>query len=263
MEKAVLYARFSSRPNAQECESITTQMSRLRAYCEASEWQIVAEKDDADKTGATTEGRPGLAEALDIACAYKATLVVYSLSRLARSTSDAIKIVERLDKCGANLVSLHEKIDTTTPMGRFVFRMIASLAELEREQIAERTSDAMLRRQGDGQAMGGVPPFGFKFVRTEGKTNRGNPKKKIVLDDYYFPVLCFIKELHELGNCPNAIARILAEDGYRPRVKKWSSVSITRIIKKLPRMMKLAETLKAGPLASQSQTAVPAGASPP
>jgi DNA invertase Pin-like site-specific DNA recombinase len=68
---------------------------------------------------------------LAAACERKAALIVYSLSRLARSTKDAIAISERLAKNGADLVSLSERIDTTTAAGKIVFRMLAVLAEFE------------------------------------------------------------------------------------------------------------------------------------
>jgi site-specific DNA recombinase len=231
--KAVLYSRFSSRPGASECESIITQLDRLRAYGTASDWEVIAEKDDADKTGATTNGRPGLAEALDIACKHKATLIVYSLSRLARSTRDAIAIVERLGKCGAELVSLHERIDTTSPMGRFVFRMFASLDELERERTAERTSDAMRRKQADGQLMGGVVPYGYKAIRGEGRTSKGNFKKRLIPDEQEQANLNRIKELAAEGKRCTAIATILNKEKRKGRKRRWHQETVRRIMKRL------------------------------
>lgn len=83
-------------------------------------------------------------------------LVVYSLSRLARSTTDAIAISERLAKSGADLVSLSEWIDTTSASGKMVFRMLAVLAESERDLVSERTKTAMahLRRKKNVLAVG-------------------------------------------------------------------------------------------------------------
>jgi site-specific DNA recombinase len=86
--------------------------------------------------------------------------VVYSLSRLARSTKDAITISERLEKGGADLVSLSERIDTTTAAGKMVFRMLAVLAELERDQISERTKAALAHKRALRQRVGTIP-YGF------------------------------------------------------------------------------------------------------
>ena len=92
---------------------------------------------------------------------------MYSLSRLARSTKDAITISERLDKAGADLVSLSEKIDTTTAAGKMVFRMLAVLAEFERDLISERTS-AALQHLTKTHRVGEVK-YGFNLA-SDGKT---------------------------------------------------------------------------------------------
>jgi site-specific DNA recombinase len=107
--------------------------------------------------------RPGLKEALQKACEQKATLVVYSLSRLARSTRDTLQISDRLAKAGAELVSLSEKIDTTSAAGKMVFRMLAVLAEFERDQISERTKTAMTHLRRNGRRISRYAPYGWDF----------------------------------------------------------------------------------------------------
>ena len=74
---------------------------------------------------------------------------------------DALVISERLERAGADLVSLSEKIDTTTAAGKMVFRMLAVLSEFERDQLSERTAAAMAaerrpRRAVPGWAWGAV-----------------------------------------------------------------------------------------------------------
>lgn len=126
--------------------------------------ELLGIEEDAGLSGATADKRPGLQSALDEACRRKATLVVYSLSRLARSTMDALLIAERLEKFGADLVSLSEKIDTTTAAGKMVFRMLAVLAEFERDQLSERTKTAMQHLRGQGKRISGHIPFGFDLA---------------------------------------------------------------------------------------------------
>ncbi|MEE9311133.1 MAG: recombinase family protein [Planctomycetota bacterium] len=79
---------------------------------------------------------------------------VYSLSRLCRSTKDAINISEQLDKSGADLVSLSERLDTTSASGKMIFRMLAVLSEFERDQISERTKAALAHKKSLGQRVG-------------------------------------------------------------------------------------------------------------
>jgi Resolvase, N terminal domain len=115
------------------------------------------------KAGELLTDRPALQEALS-RCT-KGALVVYSLSRLARSTKDTLEIADRLAGAGADLVSLSERIDTTTASGKMVFRTLAVLAEFERDQVSERTRFAMAHKKGNGERVGSVP-YGFRFLTT-------------------------------------------------------------------------------------------------
>jgi DNA invertase Pin-like site-specific DNA recombinase len=74
-----------------------------------------------------------------------------------------IKLADELAKNGADLVSITEKIDTTTAAGRMVFRLLSSLAEFERDQIAERTTAALAHKKAKGERTGSVP-FGYDLA---------------------------------------------------------------------------------------------------
>lgn len=86
--------------------------------------------------------------------------IVYSLSRLYRSTRDALAVVEKLDKASADLVSLSERIDTTTAAGKMVFRMLAVLNEFERDHVSERTSAIFQHKKAKLEAYSPTP-YGF------------------------------------------------------------------------------------------------------
>src|SRR6516225_12261594 len=153
MPEAVLYGRFSPRPSPEECDSVEKQLDRCRSYSAGHGYTVIAEYSDKDLSGSRADNRPGLQKAIAEACARRAFLVVYSLSRLARNTRDAIDLAERLNKAGADLAVIQENVNTRSPMGRFIFTLFSALAQLEREQIAERTSTAMLRHQSNGRRM--------------------------------------------------------------------------------------------------------------
>ncbi len=89
--------------------------------------------------------------------------MVYSLSRLARSTRDAIEIAERLDKAGADLVSLTEQLNTTNATGKLTFRLFAILAEFERDLVSERTTAALAHKRRNGERTGGIP-YGWRLA---------------------------------------------------------------------------------------------------
>lgn len=84
------------------------------------------------------------------------TVLVLELSRLGRSVKDLIEISERLDSMGVSLKSLSEAIDTTTPMGRAFFTVCATMAQLERELIVERTREGLAAARARGR-VGGRP----------------------------------------------------------------------------------------------------------
>lgn len=91
-----------------------------------------------DKISGARADRPGLVMALEI-LREDDTLVVWKLDRLGRSVKQLVGLVSDLQKQGVQFKSLTDSIDTSTPSGRFFFHVMASLAEMERELIVERT----------------------------------------------------------------------------------------------------------------------------
>ena len=82
------------------------------------------------------------------------TLVIWRLDRASRSTKHLIELAEDLKKRGVELLSLKEKIDTSNAMGKFFFRMTASIAELERDIIRERTLAGLAAARARGRKGG-------------------------------------------------------------------------------------------------------------
>ena len=160
---AVGYIRVSTEEQAREGVSLGAQKARIEAWVQANETTLICFFEDAGISGAKTENREGLQKAIGMACEQRAILVVYSLSRLSRSTRDTLQIAERIERSGADLVSLSEKIDTTSAAGKMVFRMLAVLNEFERDQISERTA-AALRHMREKRQPYSPTPYGFDRV---------------------------------------------------------------------------------------------------
>lgn len=167
-KQAVGYLRVSTLDQATEGVSLDAQRDKIAAYCALHGLELLGCFSD-ELSGKRADNRPGLRKALDLACKRRAVLVVYSLSRLARSTRDCIDLCQRIDKAGADLASITEKIDTTSSMGRFIFRLMASLGELEREQISERTVAAMSYMRKQGRRISRYIPFGY-MLSDDGET---------------------------------------------------------------------------------------------
>lgn len=159
---AIIYCRFSPRRNSDTCLSVERQDDLCTDFCHKKGWHILGRFADSNKSGASMD-RPGLLAAIDQAMAHQACLVVYSISRFARSVKDALILSEQLNEAGCNMASVTENIDTTTPMGRAFFGIMAVIHQLERETISERTSVAMKHRVKTGRPVGGSsPPYGWK-----------------------------------------------------------------------------------------------------
>ena len=96
------------------------------------------------------------------------TVIVTEYSRLARSTSDLLDIVNRLAEKGVGLVSLKENLDTATPQGKLMLTMFAALAEFEREVILERQREGIAAAKAEGKYKGRKPiPFNEEKFRSE------------------------------------------------------------------------------------------------
>lgn len=85
------------------------------------------------------------------------TVIVESISRIARNTRDLLTIVGTLTEKGVEFISLKENIDTTTPQGRFMLTVFGALAELERESILERQREGIEIAKAEGKYKGRKP----------------------------------------------------------------------------------------------------------
>lgn len=207
ISQAIGYVRVSTQEQADQGVSLAAQREKIGQYCQLHGLALAATFADEGLSAKRADNRPGLADALTAACDARAALVVYSLSRLARSTTDAIGIAERLSKAGANLVSITERIDTTTGMGRFFFTTIAALAQLERDQISERTAMALAHKRAKGERVGSVP-YGYRLGADAGM---------LVPDDTERETIETIRRLRATGLSARQIIVELKHMNLRPK----------------------------------------------
>jgi site-specific DNA recombinase len=216
--QAIGYARVSTTRQATEGVSLAAQRARIAAWCRANRYELTAIRVDAGVSGAKLSNRPALHAALAEATTAKATLVTYSLSRLARSTRDAIAISERLARAGAALVSLSEHIDTSTAAGKMVFRMLAVLAEFERDIVSERTKTAMQHKRARCEYTGGEAPYGYRVRRRAAR---------LVPDAREQIMARRARTLRSTGLSLRAIGQRLAEEGFQPRCgRRWHAKTV-------------------------------------
>ena len=158
------YARVST-----EDQNLDGQLDALKA--------AGAEKVFADKITGTARSRPELDRLLD-QLRQGDVITVTKYDRLARSLRDLLDIVDAIQVHGAGFRSLAEDIDTTTPAGRLVFHVFASIAQFERERISERTKEGLEAARKRGR-VGGRPAALSKDQKEEVRRMRDQESRTI------------------------------------------------------------------------------------
>ena len=220
--RVIGYVRVSTAGQADDGVSMAAQEAKVRAWAGLNNADDVAVFRDEGISGKRSDNRPGLTAAMD-AIGPGDALVCYSLSRLSRSTRDTIDLADALAKKDADLVSLSEKVDTTTAAGKMVFRMLAVLSEFERDQVSDRTRFALAHKRANGEKTGGDVPYGYRARK--GKLVRHAEEQKIVRA---------ILELRDKGLSFRAIGRKLKAAGMKTRAGSldWHPEAVRRIVER-------------------------------
>ena len=154
------YCRVSSDEQAAHGISISAQRDILNGYAAMSQ-QDIRIYEDAGFSGKSMD-RPALKQLLAAIHSGVTAVVVWKLDRLSRSLRDTLAMIEDIfAPAGVTLVSVTESIDTSTPSGRMMLNMLASFAQLEREQDSDRVVMAHKHLARDCRYLGGHVPIGY------------------------------------------------------------------------------------------------------
>ncbi len=146
--RVALYARVSTTTGQQDPEM---QLRELREYTERRGLHVFSEY--VERISGAKERRPEL-DRLMAACRKRNVVLVYRYDRFARSLRQLVNALEEFRALGIDFVSLHEGVDTTTPNGRLVFGIFASIAEFERELIRDRVRSGIASARAKGKRLG-------------------------------------------------------------------------------------------------------------
>lgn len=157
-------------------------------------------------------------------------IVVYRLDRFSRSIADFGRIWEVLQEKDVEFVSVNEKFDTSTPMGRAMLHIIMVFAQLERETIAERVRDNYHQRAQRGEWTGGSAPYGFDIGRlTDAATGKKSPT--LVPNAQAAAVRRIFTEYALTEPTLGSLAQALNGEGIPCMKRKcWDSVSVSRVL---------------------------------
>ena len=199
--RVAIYARVSSDEQAQS-GTIANQIDFATRYCQLHSLGEAELYADEGVSGATDPAqRPQGSRMLADARAGRFDLIlVYRIDRLARSLWHLLNTYQQLESYGVDVRSMTEPLDTSTPVGRFVFQLLGSMAELERETIRERTSLGRSRTIASGKVLGRTP-YGYM----------ADKESKVAVHPQEGTIVQEIFSLAAEGTSGHAIARLLTE----------------------------------------------------
>ena len=250
--RVVGYCRVSTAMQADGGASLSVQEDGIRDYCRARKYELVEVLIDAGISGRIApDQRPGLARAIERIVDDEADgIIVYKLDRLSRSMYDCVSLSQEFGKHNYHLTAVCDSIDTTSPMGRFFFHIMASLAEMESARTGERVKDGMRKKSEDMKCMSRFTPFGWRLETPDGpweaatrQRDSENQKcgereqRKLVVNPQEMTMLNEIVALTTSGVSPYKIAKDMnSSNRLHPRTSKpWHTATIIAITKTVER----------------------------
>ncbi len=225
--KAALYVRVSTEEQAQEGYSLDAQEEMLLMYCHdiVDDLEVYKIYRDEGFSGKTLN-RPAYLQMMEEIDNWD-LLLVMKMDRIHRNTRNFVLMMDELVKRKKEFRSATEEFDTTTAMGRFVITLIQSIAQLESDQIGERTKVGMTEKAetlrntpSASRTMGFNPPFGYCLENG-----------LLVPVEKELETVVRIYDDYLKGNSLAHMAEDLNRDGIRTkRGTRWSKDSLSTIL---------------------------------
>ncbi|WP_457818725.1 cassette chromosome recombinase CcrB [Staphylococcus aureus] len=217
-KRVAIYVRVSTEIQSTEGYSITGQINQIEEYCQFNNFKVVDVYADRGISGKSMN-RPALQRMLeDAKNGHIDCVMVYKTNRLARNTSDLLKIVEDLHKQNVEFFSLSERMEVSTSSGKLMLQVLASFAEFERNNIVDNIFMGQTIRAKEGYYQGNIP-YAYDKVP--------DSKHELMINQHEANVVKYIFESYAKGHGYRKIANALNHKGYV--TKKGNPFSISAV----------------------------------
>lgn len=217
-----IYVRVSTEIQSTEGYSIDGQINQIREYCDFNNFAVVDVYADRGISGKSMN-RPELQRLLKDANEGQIdSVMVYKTNRLARNTSDLLKIVEDLHHQNVEFFSLSERMEVNTSSGKLMLQILASFSEFERNNIVENVFMGQTRRAQEGYYQGNLP-LGYEKIPDN--------KHELMINQHEANIVKYIFESYAKSHGYRRIANALNHKGYvTKKGKPFSIGSVTYIL---------------------------------
>ena len=227
--RAVGYVRVSTDIQAHEGVSLDAQKMRIQAHCTAMDIALLDVVVDAGESAKSLD-RPGIQKALKLLKQGKAdALIVMKLDRLTRSVKDLGVLCESYFGDGKpwSLLSVSDSIDTRSASGKLILNVLTSVAQWEREAIADRVREAMQHMKAQGVFLGAAP-YGWRYSEELDVHGR----RKLVERPEEQEGIKRICELYETDMYVWQICEQLEAVKVPPRGPHWHRATVYRLLRR-------------------------------
>ena len=164
--KVYTYTRVSTAVQV-DGYSLDAQKSRMKAYAEFNDYEIVGEYEDAGKSGKSIEGRTDFNRMMEDIKTGKddvSFVLVFKLSRFGRNAADVLSTLQTMQDFGVNLVCVEDGIDSSKDAGKLMISVLSAVAEIERDNIRVQTMEGRIQKAREGRWNGGFAPYGYSLI---------------------------------------------------------------------------------------------------